>query len=124
MKYLTLSIPGMNGTPITSNLPSGVPTGGFDFDKTTGIYSGTGVSIISTLLILIVVLSVIYTLWNVWLGGWQLILSRGVKEKVKNARNRILSALLGLIFLILCFLVVGVLNAFFNTNMFPFLKFR
>jgi hypothetical protein len=119
---IALKIPGMDQL-INSNLPSGVPTGGFDFDL-NGNASGTGVNIISTFLILIVVLSVIYTLWNVWLGGWQLILSRGIKEKVKNARNRILSALLGLIFLILTFLVVGVLNAFFNTNMFPFLKFR
>jgi hypothetical protein len=122
MKYLSLTIPGMN-QPIDSNLPSGVPKGGFNFDN-NGNASGTGVNIISTFLILIVVLSIIYTLWNIWLGGWQLILSRGIKEKVKNGRNRILSALLGLIFLILTFLVVGILNALFNTNMFPFLKFR
>jgi hypothetical protein len=119
---LALKIPGMD-QPIDSNLPSGVPTGGFNFDL-NGNASGTGVNIISAFLILIVVLSVIYTLWNIWLGGWQLILSRGVKEKIKNGRNRILNALLGLIFLFLSFLVIGIINALFGIDMFPFLKFR
>jgi hypothetical protein len=119
---LALKIPGMED-PIDSNLPSGVPTGGFNFDL-NGNASGTGVNIISAFIILIVVISVIYTLWNIWLGAWQLILSRGIKEKIKNGRNRILNAILGLAFLILSFLVIGILNALIGTDMFPFLKFR
>jgi hypothetical protein len=120
---LALKIPGMDN-PINSNLPTGVPVGGFDFDKTTGIAGGIGMNIISAFIILIVIISILYALWNIWLGGWQLILSTGIKEKVKNSRDRILNALLGLIFLILSFFAIGVLNALFGTDMFPFLKFR
>lgn len=126
MRYLSLTIPGTNGTPmqIDSNLPSGVPVGGL-FDKLDkyGHPAGTGVSIISSFIILIVTISIIISLWFVLKGGWDLITSSGHKEKIHKGRDRILYALLGLIFVFMSFLMLGLANALVGTNLLPFVSF-
>ena len=117
MKYLTLSIPGVNGSPvpIDSGLPSGVPTGGLDT---------TGVSTISAFIILFVVFAILFALWNVWKGGWDMITSHGHKEGLKRGWERVVFALLGLVFVFLTFFAISIVNSLFGTDMFPFLKFN
>jgi hypothetical protein len=120
---LALKIPGIENS-IDSNLPSGIPTGGLFSDSAGTAVGGTGVNAISAFIILAVILAILFTLWNIWRGGWDMIMSRGLKEKVKSGRDRITNALLGLIFLFLSFFAISILNTLLGTDMFPFLKFK
>jgi|WetSurMetagenome_2_1015567.scaffolds.fasta_scaffold267711_2 hypothetical protein len=107
---IALTLPGMNGTPIDTGLP--VPTGGLDT---------TGISIIQTFVTLIVVMAIIFAIWNFWRGGLDMMKSRGNKESFKKGRERILLTALGLGFLFLTFALVGVLKSLLGVNMFPYL---
>lgn len=115
MKYLSLSIPGTNGTPmrIDSGLP--VPTGGL---------STTGINAISVFVTLIVIVAIFFALWSVGKGGLQLIQSKGQKEEIQKGRERIFYALFGLIMIFLSFAFISAISAFFGVDLVPFLKFR
>ncbi len=124
MEEIALTIPGIN-TPIDSALPSGVPVGGlFNYDANNNpTIGGTGVNAISAFIILTVIISVLVCLWFLLKGGWDIITSRGKKEALHKGRDRVLYALLGLIFIVLSFLILGVGNAFLGTNLLPFVPF-
>ena len=73
MKLLSLILPGFGGiTP-----PPGVPSGGL-FPKGQSIIQ----VIITTFLIIVVLLALIYMIW----GGVRMILSRGDKRKIEIGR--------------------------------------
>ncbi|MDP2586065.1 MAG: hypothetical protein Q8P29_04260 [Candidatus Levybacteria bacterium] len=119
MEYLSFSIPGYG--QIDSDPPGGVPTGGL-FNTTGG--AGTGQNIISSLIIFIVVVAILFTLWEIGKGGLDIIQSRGVKEKMKSGRERVMYGVFGLIMLFLSFFFISVISAFFGFDIIPFLKFR
>ena len=100
----TLTLPGMKGTPIDTNLPAGVPTGGLD----------TGQRILQTGFVLIVTLAIVSSIWFLYKGGWDIITSKGHKEKIKSGRESIIYAILGLIFLFLSFFILNVAHMLFN----------
>lgn len=86
--------------------PAGVP-GGFDL-STLITQAFTIVFSIAALLVLIML---------IW-GAINWILSAGDKEKVGNARNRIISALVGLAILALAFLIANVVGRIVGINVF------
>lgn len=108
MKYLSLTLPGMD-KPIDSSLPAGVPTGGL---------STTGQSIISVSIVFIVTLAILLALWSIAKGGMDIIQSRGAKEKFFAGRDRVLFAIFGLIMIFLSFFMTKVISAFFGFDLF------
>lgn len=113
MKYLSLTIPGYG--QVDSNLPTGVPTGGL---------FGTGADTIRTLIIFVVTIAILFALYLVIQGGLDLITSQGHKEKIVKAREKIIYAVLGLIFIFLSFLMINAASALTGTKILsPFFNF-
>lgn len=102
MKYLSLTLPG--GTEI--NGPPGVPTGGFTDGSTTGNI------LISNILQLSFAIAVIATLLVIVWGGFLWITSRGDKERLTAARNRIIYAIIGLILVFFSALIINLILFF------------
>lgn len=119
MKYLSLTLPGYT-TPIDSGLPGNVPHGGlFQPDQTT--IGGIGTDIIRTLVILIVIGAILFALWAVGKTGWDIITSRGHKDKIKADAQRIFYVVFGLIMIFLSFFFLSIAKAVFGVNLLPFL---
>jgi len=106
---LALTLPGMQ-RPIDTNVP--VPTGGL-FTK--------GTEIISVLLTLFVLISIFTTLYFIVVAGFNLITSRGHKENIKNNRDAIMYATLGLFLIFISFFAVNVIGSVLGINFFCFL---
>lgn len=124
MKYLSLSIPGTNGTPvqIDSGLPSGVPTGGL-FDKAGNkVVAGTGTNIIWIAIELFLVGAVLLSIYYIIRGGMNIITSGGDKEKIQRGRQRVWYAIIGLIVVFLSFLMVNIIGTLFGANLLSFSK--
>lgn len=114
----------MNGTPIDSGLPKGVPTGGlFGYDPANPDKLGTGANIISSLIIFLVIVAILFTLWEIGKGGLEMIQSKGLKEQLKKGRERTLLGILGLIMIFASFFIASIASAFFGFDIIPFLKF-
>jgi len=122
MQYLSLSIPGFG--QVDSGLPSGVPVGGFKFDDKGNVSGGTGVNAIQAFVILIIVVAALFTLWEIGKGGWDIVQSRGVKEKIHSGRERVFYAIFGLIMIFLSFAFIAIASALFGVDLLPFLKFK
>lgn len=119
MKYLSLSIPGFDN--VGSGLPTGVPTGGLYTGTQVG---GTGINIIRTLVILVIIIAALFALWSILKGGWDMASSRGIKEKFRNGRERVMYTLFGLFLVFIAFILVSLAGALFGTDLLPFLKFK
>lgn len=111
MKYLSLTIPGLKGTPIDvpTGLPVGTPTGGL-FDKGQNII-GVGINLA---IVMAIILSVFYFVW----GGLSIVLSRGDKEKMQKARARITYSIVGLFVIFLSFLLVNIIGGVLGISFF------
>lgn len=116
MEKIALKIPGVDGNPmqIDSGLPPGVPTGGLET---------TGQNAIFVFIVLTVAIAILFALWSILKGGLDIIMSAGHKEGVKSGRERVIYALLGLVFVFLSFVLIGAINAFFGGNLLPFVPF-
>lgn len=108
MKYLSLTIPGTNGTPIKIDSGLPVPTGGL---------FGTGQNIIFTFLNLALVIAILVALYSIGQGGLNMIASEGEKEKLKKGREQVTFAVLGLIFIFLSFFAINIISTFFGFNL-------
>ena len=95
MKYLSLSI---GGTPIEA--PAGVPTGGMD----------TGQKIINLGFSLLFVTGVIITIALIIYSGYQLIASQGKPEALQAARDQLVAAIIGLIFIIFSLVILQIIG--------------
>lgn len=96
MKNLSLTIPGYSPIPA----PSGIPTDvGINGSKVFQL----GIQI---LLILSVVLALFFIIW----AGVEWTMSGGDKEKLKNARNRLTYAIIGLIIVFISFFIISVVG--------------
>lgn len=121
-----MSIPGTNGTPIQLNegLPSGVPVGGLFTDDAGKVVGGTGVNAIQAFIVLTIIVAIIVAFWFIFKGGWDMITSRGIKEKFQKSRERVFYALFGLFMIFIAFLMLSAGSALFGYDLLPFLKFR
>lgn len=107
MKF-ALSLPGLSGTPIDILAPSGIPSGGL---STTG---QDAISlIINVLLIVAILLSLTFIIW----GGIRWMTSRGKKEELEKAKTTLIYAIVGLAVAFLAFLIIGVIQYFFNVSL-------
>ncbi len=102
MKYLTLTIPGNDG-PVNFLPPNHVPTGG----------PSALDSIIKTGLQLAILAGVIVCLFMLIWGGFDWMLSQGDKQKVANARNRLVFSVIGLFVIFLSFMIINIIFGFF-----------
>lgn len=104
---IALSIPGANGIPvqIDSGLP--VPTGGL----------ATGQNIIFTFITLTIVIAILVSLWFVLKGGWDIIISKGHKEAIQKGRERVIWALMGLIYVFLSLIIMSAFSALFRYDL-------
>lgn len=99
---LALSI---GGTPILA--PSGVPTGGLEA-------GGSGQRIIQIGITILLVFIIIFALFSLVLGGIQWMTSEGDKQKLQNARNRVIFSIIGLAVAFLAFFIVNLVGGFFG----------
>lgn len=104
MSQLSLVIPGAGGNPITINPPAKIPSGGVGF--TLDNIMGVGLSL---LIISAILLSLLYLIW----GGISWITSEGDKQKLAQARQKIVFAIIGLIVVFLAFSIINAISGFF-----------
>lgn len=110
---IALSIPGSGGTPIKidDGLPPGVPTGEL---------FGAGTNIIAAFLDLVIVLTLVYTTWQIITGGMEMIMSTGEKGRMQHSRDKVIWAILGLLIIFGSFFALNTLGHIFGVNLFFF----
>jgi len=111
---IALNIPGYGS--IDSNLPTGVPHGGFGPTGEPGVLG----NIIVTFLVLLVFTAVFFALWQVLSGGISVIMSRGNKENFYKAWQKVLFGFLGLAVVFFVFFIIGILGRFLGVDLIPF----
>ena len=104
MEKLGLKLPGI-GEILP---PTGVPKGGLLTEGQDIIKVG-----ITLFLIIIVLLALLYILW----GGIRYITSRGDKQKIEGAREKITYAIVGVVVAFFAFLIINTTGQFFNVNL-------
>lgn len=97
MDYIALNI---NGTPIPA--PNGIPKGG----------AGTLSNALSGFLTILLVFGVLYALYTFIMGGIAWSASDGDKQKITQARLKIIYGIVGLVIILGSFFI---LNFFFST---------
>ncbi len=106
MRYLSLSIPGTNGTPTQIEVPGGVPTiGTHDLSYYVSFA-------ITAFLLFLVVTSLIYLLW----GGFRWIQSEGDPKNVDSARRHIIFAIIGLLLGVFSIIIVNTITGIFGVT--------
>lgn len=105
MKHLALSI---NGTPIP--VPSGIQhlSGGLDPTGQNIIRLGVNVLLLASLLISLFFLLVAAVKW---------ITSEGDKQKLQNARNGLYYSIIGLVISFFAFLLINIIGGFLHVNL-------
>jgi len=106
---LALTIPNPQGTPTEVGGPPGVPTG--------GLFT-TGEDIIQLIINLLFVFGIVVALISVIYSGIQWIISTGEKQKLQNARNRLIYSLVGLIIIFIAFLIINFIFTLIGKELF------
>jgi len=106
MKIISLSIPGPGGQPIEVSGVGKMPQGGVDTLPNI-IHVG-----LDLLLLAAIFLSLFFLVW----GGFNWLMSEGEKQRINNARQKIIYAVLGLIVVFASFLIINVIYGFFLGN--------
>jgi len=106
MRYLSLSLPDARGAIQPIIAPSGIPTGGIDT---------SGTDIIQLIINLLFLFGIILAIASVIYGGIQMIMSEGDKQKVQNARNRLIYSIVGFVVILLAFLLRNLIVKFVVT---------
>ncbi len=98
-----------NGNVDNVDLGKAQGINGVNFNTPLGTVLGNAITILFTVAAILVLAMLIW-------GGVEWVLSGGDKEKVGNARKRIISALIGLAIIALAFLIVRVVGGIFGFN--------
>ncbi len=109
MKYFALKIPNPQGTPTEVGGPPQVPTG--------GLFT-TGEDIIQLIINLLFVFGILATLISILSSGIQWIISTGEKQKVQNARNRLIYSIVGLLIIFAAFLIINFIFTLMGKELF------
>ena len=96
MKLLALQIPGANGVPINIQGVGNMPQGGTDVLPNI---VGTGFNL---LILAAILLCLIYLIW----GGINWMMSEGEKQKISQARQKIIFSIIGLLVVFASFLII------------------
>lgn len=83
--------------------------------------TGVNTLISNAITIVFIVAAVLVLIMLIW-GGIEWVLSGGDKEKVANARKRIISALIGMAIIALAFFIVSIVGGIFGFNVLKDLK--
>jgi len=111
MKLIALTIPDTGGGPVDISGVGGMPTGGVDALPNI-IHVGLDLLIVAA-----IILSLIYLVW----GGFNWLMSEGEKQRINQARQKVVYAILGLIVVFLSFFIINLIFGFFfgaNTTLF------
>ncbi len=103
MKLLALQIPDGQGKPIQINSVGGIPQGGPD---ALANIVGTGLEL---LVLAAVILCLLYLVW----GGINWMMSEGDKQRLGNARQKVVYSIIGLAIVFMAFLMINVFYWFF-----------
>ena|ERR1035437_4698955 len=103
MKLLALQIPDAQGTPIQINAVGGMPSGGTD---ALANIVGTGLTL---LMLTAVILCLLYFIW----GGINWMMSEGDKQRINQARQKLVFSIIGLGIVFFSFLMINVFYWFF-----------
>jgi hypothetical protein len=107
---IAFTIPGLNGTPIDSGLPSGIPTGGFNL---------MGKNIVFALIDVGMVIAILFCLYLLIIGGISMSMSRGNKEKMKSGWEKIFVAIVGLVIIFMSYFAISILGKFAGIDLWP-----
>lgn len=110
MKLLALQIPDAQGNPVNIQGAGGIPVGGTD----------TLSSIISTGINLLILAAVILCLFFLIWGGINWMMSEGDKQKVNQAREKLVSSIIGLAIVFMAYLIINGFYTFFFGDKFPY----
>lgn len=113
MKYFSLKLPDPQGTPKALEGPPQIPTGGL---------SGAGEGIIQLIINLLFVFGIAIALISILYSAIQWIVSRGEKEKIQNARNRLIYSLIGLTIIFIAFLIINLIFTLIGKELFTILS--
>lgn len=102
MKLLTLTVPGVNSSPLQIHGVGGMPEGGPD-SLLQIVRTG-----LDLLLLGAVILSLFFLIW----GGFNWLMSEGDKQRVASARQKIVYSILGLLVVFFAFLIINVIHGF------------
>jgi hypothetical protein len=108
---IAFSIPGFSNIQPTMALHGGLSPSGAD--------PGTGTKTVAVFVALIIIIGILFAFWNILWGGLQIIFSRGIKDKIKNARERVLYGILGLVLMLFSLFFVQILGAALGFNLIP-----
>jgi TRAP-type C4-dicarboxylate transport system permease small subunit len=106
MKFLALQIPAANGNPIQINGVGGMPEGG---PNSLASIVGLGLNL---LLLAALFLSLFYLIW----GGFNWLMSEGEKQRISQAREKVVYAIIGLAVVFMSFLIINAFYWFFLGN--------
>ena len=104
MKIFALQIPDAAGTPIPINGVGGMPEGGIGTTVPNIVKLGLNLLILAALF-----LSLLYLVW----GGINWLMSEGEKQRINQARQKIVYSILGLAVVFMSFLMINVFYWFF-----------
>lgn len=110
IKFLSLTIPGENGTPVQIQAPSGIPA-----SDQVGPFGQT--VIVRSLRILFVV-AILLAFFYIILAGISWITSGGDKQKVESARKKITFSIIGLSIVFAGYFILSLIGHFFGVTFF------
>lgn len=111
MKYLSLTIPNAQGTPVQVQVPNNVPTGGLEA-------GGTGQRLIQLGIEILFFAAILITLFFLLSAGWTWMTSEGDKTAIQSARVKLVYAIIGLSVVFLAMLIVNIIGNFFDVTLF------
>ena len=114
MKNVVLKIPNPQGSPTEVKGPTQLPTGGLE--GATGGLEGAGTNLIQLTISLLFVLGIIIAIVFIFISGIQWIISGGEKQKLQNARNRLVYSFVGLIVIAIAFAIINIIVTLFAGN--------
>lgn len=109
ISQLTLSIPNPQGTSVPIKGPTQLPTGGLE---------GAGTNLIQLTINLLFVFGIMIAIVFIFVSGIQWIISTGEKQKLQNARNRLIYSLVGLIIILIAFLIINFIFTLIGKELF------
>jgi cellobiose-specific phosphotransferase system component IIC len=104
MKLLALTIPGADGAPIQVSGVGGMPQGGATDEFPKILSTGFDVLVLAA-----VILCLLYFIW----GGINWMMSEGDKQKINQARQKLVYSIIGLGVVFMSFLMINVFYWFF-----------
>ncbi|MBI2028662.1 MAG: hypothetical protein HYT07_03560 [Candidatus Levybacteria bacterium] len=106
MEKIAFSIPGFPNIDI--GLPTGVPTGGL-FPR--------GQNIIAVVIEFLILAALIFSVYSIFLAGFNMMTSGGDKERFAHGRERLRYAIIGLLVIFFTIFILSLLGGFFGIKL-------